>query len=216
MRKSFVVIGAALLCAMTAAATDYPKYETFVGYSFVRFNPNSPFIPSFNANGGDGQFVYNFNRWFGGEFDAGAVTKGTIGGYTVDATVANWAAGPRVTFKSRGRFKPFVHVLFGGAYTTASARLSAVLVNAGIFPPGFTPNPNAPLSVRLVASNTDFAMLAGGGLDYKLSKHMYIRPIGADYYLTRVPNNIWGNGNTTNRNNFRYTAGINFTWGEPK
>jgi hypothetical protein len=216
MQKIFVITGAALLCAMTAGATDYAQYEVFAGYNWVRFNPNSPFVPSFNANGGNGQFVYNFNRWFGGEFDGGAVTKGTLNHFNVDTTVVNFVAGPRVTFGHQGRFRPFVHVLFGGAYNTASAQFSTNIPVNPIFPPGFTPNPNAPITTRLVASNTNFAMMAGGGLDWKWTKHVYFRPIGADYYLTRVPNNIWGNGSTTNRNNFRYSAGINFVWGEPK
>jgi hypothetical protein len=79
-----------------------------------------------------------------------------------------------------------------------------------------TPNASAPISTRLVASNWGFSMLAGGGIDIKMSKHTYFRPIGTDYYLTRFPNNLFGSGSTTNRNNFRYTAGLNFTWGEPK
>ena len=57
-------------------------------------------------------------------------------------------------------------------------------------------------------------MMAGGGLDIKLSKHIAFRPIGADYYLTRVPSFL--TGNTTNRNNFRYSAGINFLFGGEK
>ena len=217
MRKSYVVVGAALLFAMTAAATDYPQYETFLGYSFVRFNPNSDFIPSYNSNGGAGQFVYNFNKWFGGEIDAGGVTKGVLNNFNVDTTTSWITAGPRVTFGSwHSRFRPFAHVLFGGAYTTASAQIFTFQGPGSFFPPGFTPNPNAPITTRLVASQWGFAMFAGGGLDVKMSKHVYIRPVGADYFLTRYTNNLFGSGNTTTRNNFRYTAGINFTWGEPK
>jgi hypothetical protein len=213
-----------LLFSMTAGAWNYPQYETFLGYSFVRFNPNSDFIPSYNSNGGAGQFVYNFNRWFGGEIDAGGVNKGVLNIFNpftgnlfnngnVDTTTAWITAGPRVTFRGKGndsRWKPFVHVLFGGAYTTAS-----------------TPdNTSDFLNSRLVASRWGFAMLAGGGLDIRVSRHFWFRPVGADYFLTRFQNNFFGNGvlvdgtvvngNTTNRNNFRYTAGLNFTWGEPK
>ena len=61
------------------------------------------------------------------------------------------------------------------------------------------------------ASNTGFAMMAGGGLDIKVSKHIAFRPIGADYYLTRIPSLL--TGDTSNRNNFRYSAGINFLIG---
>jgi hypothetical protein len=51
MKKTFTVTGVALLFAMTAAATEWPKYEAYLGYDFVRCNPNSGFFPSFNANG---------------------------------------------------------------------------------------------------------------------------------------------------------------------
>ena len=78
MRKLLAVIAAVPLFALVAGATDYSKFETFLGYNFVRFNPNSDFVPSFNANGGGGQFAYNINRWFSGVVDLGAVTKGTL------------------------------------------------------------------------------------------------------------------------------------------
>jgi outer membrane protein OmpA-like peptidoglycan-associated protein len=54
-------------------------------------------------------------------------------------------------------------------------------------------------------------MLLGGGLDIKISRHVAFRPFEADYYLMRVPN--LGTGNLTNRNNFRYAAGVNFMLG---
>src|SRR5689334_18094045 len=60
MRKIIAVIAAVPIFALVAAATDVPKMETFLGYNYVRFNPNSDVFPSFNANGGGGQFVYNF------------------------------------------------------------------------------------------------------------------------------------------------------------
>ena len=215
MRKSFLITGALLLFASIAAATDFPTMETFLGYNFVRFNPNSGFFPSFNANGGGGQFVYNVNKWLGGVFDMGAVTKGTLGGFNVDTTVWNFVAGPRITWHNHSRFTPFGQVLFGGAYGATSARITALpLVTGvpGIVPPGLILDPNLPISTRVTASNTGFAMMAGGGLDIKLSKHIAFRPIGADYYLTRVPSFL--TGNTTNRNNFRYSAGINFLFGK--
>jgi hypothetical protein len=54
-------------------------------------------------------------------------------------------------------------------------------------------------------------MLLGGGLDIKVSKHIALRPIGADYYLARLPSFV--TGNDTNQNHFRYSAGINFLFG---
>jgi hypothetical protein len=105
--------------AAAASATDWDRYEVYLGYDFVRFNPNSNFIPSFNANGGGGQFVYNFSKWFGGVVDLAAVNKGTLNGFNVDTTVASFTAGPRFTMH-RGRWAPYVQLLFGGAYATTS------------------------------------------------------------------------------------------------
>ena len=207
MRKIIAVIAAVPMFALVAAATDVPKMETFLGYNYVRFNPNSDVFPSFNGNGGGGQFVYNFSKWIGAAVDVGAVTRGSFDNFNVDATVINFVAGPRVTFHNHSRFTPFGQVLFGGAYSTASAEVT--LLGGAVVPPGtFLP---PPVTARVNASNTGFAMLAGGGLDIKISKHIAFRPIGADYYLTRIPSLL--TGDTSNRNNFRYSAGINFLMG---
>jgi hypothetical protein len=206
MRNIIRIFAAVPLFALVASATDWPKYETFLGYSWVRFNPNSGYIPSFNANGGYGQFQYNFNRSFGAVIDAGAVTKGELQGRDINSTVASVTAGPRYTFRNHGRFTPFVHVLFGGAFFSAS-----IPVVGAVLPPGvIIPQPGA-ITARWTTSTSSFAMFAGGGLDIKLSKHIAFRPIGADYYLAR-PDSLL-TGNSSNRNNFRYTGGINFLFG---
>jgi hypothetical protein len=210
MRKIITAIATFPFFALVAAATDFPKTEAFLGYNFVRFNPNSGFVPSFNANGGGGQFVYNVDKWIGGVFDMGAVTKGTLQGFNINTTVLNFVAGPRVTYHNHSRFTPFAQVLFGGAYSTASARVS-LLPDGTVIPPGIIVPPDLPITARLNASHTGFAMFAGGGLDIKVNKHIAFRPIGADYYLTRLPSLV--TGNTTNRNNFRYSAGVNFLFG---
>jgi outer membrane protein OmpA-like peptidoglycan-associated protein len=210
MKKCIGVVGAAVVFVLTAAADEWPRTEIFLGYNFARFNPNSDFIPSFNANGGSGQFVYNFNRWLGVAMDAGAVNKGVLNGFDVDTTVVNFVAGPRVTFHNRSHFVPFVQALFGGSYATTSTRLTALPATAAL-PPGFVVPPDLPITARLRASHTRFAMLAGGGLDIKVSRHVAFRPIEVDYYLTRVPS--FETGDISNRNNVRYAAGVNFLLG---
>jgi hypothetical protein len=209
MRNIIRVIVAVPLLALAASATDWPKYETFLGYSWVRFNPNSGFIPSFNANGGYGQFQYNFSRMFSGVIDAGAVAKGELNGRNINSTIASVTAGPRFTYHNHSRFTPFVHVLFGGGFGSAS-----LPVIDAVLPPGITLPPTATgaIRARFTTSDNGFAMFAGGGLDIKLSKHIAFRPIGADYYLTRVNGLL--SGNDRNLNNFRYTGGINFLFGK--
>jgi hypothetical protein len=228
MKKSLFVIGAVLLSALVASADEFGKYEAFLGYDWVKFNPSSScstttstcisrgFLPSFNANGGNGQFVYNFKKGFGVAFDFGAVTKGELNHQAIDATVFNFVVGPRYTFRfHEGRFRPFVQALFGGAYSAASTRLEILggnVVTPHIFPPPTVVNPDLPFSTRFVTSRTGSAILLGGGLDIKMNKHVTFRPIGADYYMTRLPSLLTGNQH--NASNFRYSVGVNFLFGE--
>jgi len=216
MRKSLVVVGAALLFSMTAGAWNYPQWESFAGYNFVRFNPNSGFVPTVNLNGGNGQIAYNFNKWFGAVIDTGAATKGNIGGFSrVNTTVAYFTAGPRITLMRDRRLQPYFQVLFGGAYWAASYPCS--------IPGGGSPfclsNPLILGSSRAVTNDWGFAMLAGGGVDYKVSNHFYVRPAEASYFLTHMTNPFTPlalPNDSSTRNNFRYSAGIKVTWGEPK
>jgi hypothetical protein len=48
-------------------------------------------------------------------------------------------------------------------------------------------------------------MTAGGGLDYKISQHFAIRPVQAEYFLTKFPD-----GASDRQNNFRFGAGVVF------
>jgi hypothetical protein len=128
----------------------------------------------------------------------------------VDVTVIDFVAGPRATWHNHSRFSPYIQALFGGAYSTASAPISAMVVGpSDIVPPG------VPISARVLASHTGFAMLAGGGLDIRVSRHVAFRPIEADYYLTRLSGILTGTS-TQNLHNFRYAAGVNFLFGGAK
>jgi hypothetical protein len=102
-------------------------------------------------------------------------------------------------------------VLFGGVYATTSTRFALLPTGAlPALPPGLTPN-SLPVTARLTQSQSGFAIMAGGGLDIKINKHIAFRPIGVDYYLTRLQNlETLG---TNNQNNFRYSGGVNFLFG---
>jgi opacity protein-like surface antigen len=179
--------------------------DTFLGYTFTRFSSSST-LPSYNANGGSAQWAYNFDKRFSGVIDAGAVTSCCIGGdrtfglVDVNRTVVNILVGPRVSLRS-GRWKPYIQALFGGAYANASAPAVGVVPLPNSFP-------------RDITTSWGFAMTAGGGLDIKVSKHVYFRPIQAEYFLNQLQS-FQGFGKETG-NNFRYSAGINFTYGRPR
>jgi opacity protein-like surface antigen len=206
MTKIILMLATVLTFALVAFAADVPQMEAFLGYNYVRFNPDAAIFPSFNANGGGGQIAYSANSWLSGVVDIGAVTNGSIGPLGIDSTVLNFVAGPRVNYRHYSRFTPFAQVLIGGAYSTAS-----VQVGVATLPPGIILFPGSGITARLHASNTGFAMFAGGGLDIRLGEHVAVRPVGADYYLTRLPSLL--TGDATNRNNFRYSAGVNFLFG---
>jgi hypothetical protein len=50
-----------------------------------------------------------------------------------------------------------------------------------------------------------FAMTAGGGMDVKISPHFSIRPVQAEYFLTKIPDGL-----DNRQNNFRFGAGVVF------
>ena len=207
MQTAITVVGGVLLAALAAAADDMPKMETFLGYTYVRANPADN-LPSWSAYGGGGQFAYNFNTWLGAVADIGAVRNGDLGGAAIDNKILSFLFGPRVSLRLP-RLRPYFQVLWGGAHLAASSQIQAVV--AGTAPSITGIVPGQPITARLVTSQTAFAMTAGGGLDIRLNKHVSLRPIAFDYYLTRFQNLRAANDNS--QNNLRYTTGFNFTFG---
>ena len=202
MKTIVIAISSVLLCNFTTIAEEKtPQMEAFLGYTFVRANSASK-IPSFSANGGSGQFVYNFGSWFGAVADMGAVHNGNIHGINLDSTVANFLLGPRVSFREH-RVTPYVQALFGGVYGTTSTAVPELGLIDGL-PVGY--------NLRATRQQTAFAMTAGGGLDIKINKHVSFRPVQLEYFLTRLHD--FRSGTDNNQHNLRYSAGFNFTFGE--
>jgi hypothetical protein len=213
MTKSIVVVSMALLLVFAAAAQDTPRVETFVGYTYTRAN-SATNVPAFSMNGGGGQVVYNFNKWIGFVMDMGAVHNGNLGGNPIDTTVSNYLFGPRVSVRY-SRLRPYLQILWGGAHLGTSTRIAALtppsVPSQPIIVGGVPVGPNQPITARINASTTGFAMTVGGGLDLKINKWVSFRPVGLDYYLTRFQN--FRSLNDNNQNNLRYTTGFNFTFG---
>jgi len=162
-------------------AQDQPsKMELYGGYDYVRFNVHTNVIgqpPSqtFNANGGGGQLVYNVNEWLG--------VLGDVGGYWATSSTSRAAGaaipylfGPRLDFRRRV-VTPFAQVLLGGVATSSGIQTSGW--------------------------QDHFAMTGGGGIDVKVSKQLSIRPIQAEYFITKIPDGL-----NNQQNNFRFSAGV--------
>ena len=203
--KKLLILGIFAMFALAAFAQDEPQYEIYLGYSFTRIN-SAINVPAFSANGGQGEFAYNFTNALAGVVSINAVHNGNINDKHVDQTLVGTMFGPRVNFR-HGRVTPFGEVLFGWTKTGRSFRITTVTVN----PPAGAPTD---LAARFVNSARAFSMVTGGGLDLAINKHVAFRPIKFDYYLTRFqPIFIEGLGPANrdrNQNNLIYTTGFNF------
>ena len=226
MKKSITLVSVALLFALVAAAQEPARYETFLGFTYVRanqFNQNTGLgqtIGGYSMYGGSGQFIYNFNKWISGVGDFGAVNKPNVGVVNVQNTTAFTYGGPRVYWR-KGKWAPFGEVLFGAAYRHISTQVDAVTVCGfdGFLPcPVSVVNPSmlfpqngTLVAARLSTTQTAFSLQAGGGLDWRYNKHFTFRPVEVDYVLTRFPNPT--TGFRENQSSISASIGLVFTFG---
>jgi len=174
--------------ALPAKAQDVtPRFEAYGGYYYTRFsvNANAPGIaPSatYNGNGGGGQLEYNVNRWLGAVGDLGGFIATSSGNGAFAGAGFTYLFGPRLNFR-RGKVTLFAQTLFGGVRTTDGIAQST-------------------------GTENNFAMTAGGGIDFKVSKHVSIRPVQAEYFMTKIPDGL-----NNRQNNLRFGAGIVFRFG---
>ena len=182
------VLAVLLAPALPASAQDdVTRFEASGGYDYARFNVNDRIngvssTETFNGNGGGGQLEYNANNWIG--------TVAELGGFGVTSTtngalvggVLTYLFGPRVNFR-RGKVTPFFQTLFGGVRTTDGIAQST-------------------------GAENNFAMTAGGGIDFRVSRHVSVRPIQAEYFMTKIPDGL-----NNRQDNLRLGAGIVFRLG---
>jgi opacity protein-like surface antigen len=213
MQKTLILALTVLLTGISAfAADDVPKVEVFVGYNYTRVNTSTD-VPSFSANGAGGQVAVNVNEWVGFVGDFGSVHNGNIEGVHLDTTLTNYLFGPRISIR-KSRVTPYFNILFGGVHASTSGNVSAILPTAVQLPiiPGLPDaKPGQTVTLRAVAAQNAFAFTLGGGLDIKMNKHVSFRPIGLDYFMTRLQNMRLEQNK--NQDHIRVTFGLNFTFG---
>jgi len=171
-----------LPCAR-AQEVETSKVELYGGYDFVRYNAN-PRIngvsssESFSANGMSGQAAYNVNNRFG--------IVGELSGYRLARNglgttyQVSYLFGPRVSLR-RHVVTLFAQVLFGGVWAADGVTLGPV---------------------------SAFGMTVGGGIDLRVFRYITVRPLQAEYFMTKFPD-----GANNSQNNFRYGAGIGLRLG---
>jgi hypothetical protein len=203
------------LTTLALATTAYAqRFEVFGDYTYFRYNPTITGLNTRSLNGGGGGAQVNFLKIFGlkGEFQGYMSTqtevdvtspistpKGIIpiGTYKSNATMFSYLFGPVVRIPTK-HIRPFGELLFGGVNTNLYTQLNnSLIANGGkVDASGSTQHP--------------FALALGGGLDVAVNKSVAIRIGEFDFMLTRFTN-IWTNSN--NQHNFRYLAGVVFTFG---
>jgi len=185
----------------------YPKVELFLGYSRfgVGFNSSTGTIGNrmVGLNGGSASLAFNFNRFIalvadvGGYDDSQLQLAGTGANLpiTVNAsgTAFTYLFGPRFTLGKERRASVFAQVLGGGVHA------SAVTVT------------NCTTACTPLPVQNALAITGGGGVDIRLTRHIALRPIQAEYMLTRfaaVPS-----GGSASQNDLRLSAGLVFRFG---
>jgi Outer membrane protein beta-barrel domain len=201
--KLVLLLGFVLLLGMTAFAQEYPKFEVPVGFSFVNVHPNQAALTSFNVFGGGGGFVYNFSSIVGIKADFMGYTQGSGQKFSQNGELLGNVSGNLFTYmfgpqfkKHSGKFQPFGEALFGAAHTNLDANICKL---EGGCSSGS-------------GNNNGFAMEFGGGLDIPVAKNFQIRPVEVDYIATHFGANHVA-GYSAWQNNFKYVAGVNFTFG---
>jgi outer membrane immunogenic protein len=195
MNRLVVLCGALLLFAGIASAQDeFPKFEAFGGYSYLRVNPGDD-IGGLNFNGGSGSIDYNLTHMLGVVADFGGYHWNGSGDFEgVDATTVTYLFGPKVALR-HGPITPFVQALFGGAH------ISGTLLNdcdsARVRREGVPCDENG--------SQNAFALTVGGGLDWNATSHIGVRLIQAEYLFTKFNVNV-----NNSQNNARISAGVVF------
>jgi outer membrane protein OmpA-like peptidoglycan-associated protein len=182
-----------------------PRFELFMGYSYLRAMPE---LAAGNRlvylNGGSTSIAFNLNRYLGlvGDFGGfndtrllltGAGENPSVNAQVDEGTVFSYLGGPRLSFRDHGRLTPFVQALFGGMHAS-DITLSGCTGNCTF----------------LRAENT-FAMTAGGGLDIRVSHHFAVRIVQAEYVMTRFEN--LNTGSKASQNDMRLSSGIVFRFG---
>lgn len=202
MRKALVLLLAVFLLQLFAgeAAKAQDKVEIFGGYSFVHASttwdetilcpvgltcPATVVNPKLNLNGWEVSGVYNLHTWLGVKADFSG-HYGSFDGASYHQQ--NYLFGPQIMMP--GKFRPFAHVLFGGAHNssgTGTAPGNGVTAGDIVTQQGGSPQ-NA------------FAAVFGAGIDVQVLPNIYVRPVQIDYLLTHF------HGSTQSQP--RYSAGV--------
>jgi opacity protein-like surface antigen len=210
-----------LISSFALAQDTTPKVQAFAGYSLEHLLRGGPTVTTLgvdlhqitnafgvatNFNGWTAEGQYNVDRWVGvvAEISGrnGTVLTGASGisGMPTGSSYS-FLAGPVLSYRTKSRATPFVHVLAGVDRTSQGASTIT--------------GPAPPVSAAATTYN-DFAVTLGGGVDYKLAQHFALRVAQLDYYhaslnLNKYYQSAFGvliQGMPTTQVKLRFSAGV--------
>jgi hypothetical protein len=214
--KSFAAIKLAVIVLLAATAVwaqEFPRFETAFDYSYLRFAPAAAYTQGHSLNGGGGAFKVNITHEIGILMDLqgygstsfhfnipqNRVFPGGVSG-NAQGNLFTYVFGPQIKVRAHG-VHPFAQVLFGAAHANLYGNAFRQICQ---------PVAGACASSKAPADDA-FAMTVGGGADIPVGHVVSIRPAEIDWLLTRFTNQFAN----SNQNNFRYSAGIVFSFGGP-
>lgn len=210
--KVVLVFSTILLFGMTAWAQEFPRVEIPVDYSFVRYAPSASYTQGHSLNGGGGAIKVNINEYLGIMMDLQGYGSNTNtfkippntffpggGAGTAQGNLFTYLFGPQIKVRAHG-LHPFGQLLFGAAHSNVYGNAFKQICQPVAGECSFNKAP----------AGDAFAMAVGGGVDIPIHKNVSFRPAEIDYLLTRFTNQF----TNSNQNNFRYSAGIVFSFGE--
>ena len=164
-----------------------PRYEITGMFDYVNFSPGGGFA-NFNNTGGSGAFTWNPSRWIGLTEEVGGLSYDrNVNGSSIHGGITTFLAGPRLNLRKFDYFVPYAEFLLGGAH--GGPQMTGA------------------------ASQSSFALAAGGGVDIALSQNFVWRFAEIDYLMTNFTGpSVGGNGH---QNNLRLGTGIVLRFGLP-
>jgi opacity protein-like surface antigen len=215
MRKWLGLVACFGLMALPAAAQfkggNTPSFEIGGGYEYQSFNEPSygitPPVSRLAMNGWFATVSYNVTPFLGVVTDVDWTREGLSkdnifgdGGPDTN-TVSTAVVGPRIYPVGHHRITPFGQVEFGLAHfaTTLPSSTGCGTSSSDVGP--------------CTTTDGSFAVSAGGGVDFSLTKNIAVRVAEFDWDQTRMfePGGFTGN---SNQNNWKVKAGIVFRLGE--
>jgi hypothetical protein len=182
MVRLLVLVGCVLLAALPLRAQE--KWEAFGGYQFTAFQVLHGFAaqpPKAKGNGWDAALSYNIKDWLGvkadfsGSYGSGGTQLGVSNG---PASLYTYTFGPTLSLPSQ-KVRPFVEFLAGG-YKNQVQYFA-----------------NTPFS--------GLALIAGGGVDAQVGRHLAVRVFDADWLGFMSGTNGFSYGS---KSNFRVSTGL--------